>query len=130
MLTGFGNEERFIELLLSAYPARIENAGAFALANRVLLLRTESGVGIDVSLGALPYEETMPDVPSMCATRARSWFARGKLRWTGAILSSASPTSAISKASPFSIVSASFASHPAKCSTTLRRCAADLCSNK
>ena len=47
----------FIDALLAAYPARIAEAGEFARRNRVLLLRTMDGVGIDVSFGALPFEE-------------------------------------------------------------------------
>jgi hypothetical protein len=58
LLTGFGGEASYIDSLLGAYPARIADARAFALARRVLLLRTPGGVGIDISLAALPYEET------------------------------------------------------------------------
>lgn len=57
VLAGFGSEDRFIDMLLAAYPARIKDAGEFAHRHRVLLLRTRDGVGIDVSLGALPFEE-------------------------------------------------------------------------
>lgn len=57
LLTGFGDEVRYVDLLLGAYPPRIEDARQFALAYRVLLLRTPGGVGIDVSLAALPYEQ-------------------------------------------------------------------------
>jgi len=57
VLAGFGGEGRFIDALLAAYPARIKDAGEFARRHRVVLLRTLDGVGIDVSLGALPFEE-------------------------------------------------------------------------
>lgn len=57
LLAGFGREASFVDALLSRYAARIENARNFALRHRVLLLATTSGVGIDVSLGALPFEE-------------------------------------------------------------------------
>lgn len=57
VLAGFGDEGRFIDTLLAAYPARITHAGEFARRHRVVLLRTPDGVGIDVSLGALPLEE-------------------------------------------------------------------------
>ena len=57
LLTGFGAEERPVDLLLSAYLPRIPDARSFALAHRVLLLRSPEGIGIDVSLAALPYEE-------------------------------------------------------------------------
>ncbi len=59
LLTGFGGEERFVDGLLANYPARITDAREFALRNRVLLLRTLDDVGIDVSLGALPFERQM-----------------------------------------------------------------------
>jgi|SRR5947209_6836269 len=57
VLAGFGGEERIIGALLAAYAGRIENAGEFARRHRVLLLKTPGGVGIDVSLGALAFEE-------------------------------------------------------------------------
>ena len=57
LLTGFGNEEAFIDPLLSRYTSRVENAREFALTNRVLLLATPNGVGLDVSLGGIPFEE-------------------------------------------------------------------------
>jgi len=57
LLTGFGAEESFAAKLLEKYPARIADAKTFAQKNRVLLLHTPEGVGIDISLGALPFEE-------------------------------------------------------------------------
>jgi hypothetical protein len=57
LLAGFGGEERYIDILLAAYPGRIEGAKQFALQRRVLLLKTQNGIGIDVSLGALSIEE-------------------------------------------------------------------------
>lgn len=56
LLTGFGNETPFIEALLAHYAPRIGDPKPFALQTRVLLLRSPGGVGIDVSLGALPFE--------------------------------------------------------------------------
>jgi hypothetical protein len=56
LLTGFGRESVFIEKLLERYQARIEDPEAFALRNRVLLL-VKDGVGIDVALAAIPFEE-------------------------------------------------------------------------
>lgn len=61
VLTGFGNEARFVDELLGAYQPRIDDARDFALRNRVLLLRTAAGVPIDVSLGAMPFEERVVD---------------------------------------------------------------------
>ena len=57
LLTGFGREAAFVDALLAAFEARIIDAAAFALANRVLLLRTPDGFGVDVALGAMPFEE-------------------------------------------------------------------------
>lgn len=57
LLTGFGGEAAYVDALLSVYPARIQGAREFALSRRVLLVRTEGGIGIDVSLAAWPYEE-------------------------------------------------------------------------
>ena len=57
LLTGFGGEEPFINLLLSHYTPRRTDAKDFALMNRVLLLQDSNGLGIDIALGALPFEE-------------------------------------------------------------------------
>jgi hypothetical protein len=59
LLTGFGAEDNFIDPLLAAYEARMENAGDFARRYRVLLLKSPGGVGIDISLGALPFENIL-----------------------------------------------------------------------
>jgi hypothetical protein len=61
LLTGFGDEERTVDLLLGAYLPRIDDARQFALDHRVLLIRSQGGIGIDVSLAALPYEELVID---------------------------------------------------------------------
>ena len=42
---------------LTAYPSRIPEPEKFALEERVLLLRGPEGIGIDVALGCLPFEE-------------------------------------------------------------------------
>jgi hypothetical protein len=57
LLTGFGGEEPFIQILLQHFEARIPAAAQFARERRVLLLRSSKGVGLDVALGALPFEE-------------------------------------------------------------------------
>ena len=59
LLTGFGGEEPFITALLDRYAGRIDDVAVFARANRVLLLRSVSGVGIDIALGGLPFEESV-----------------------------------------------------------------------
>ena len=57
IVTGFGNEKSFIEPFLQKYSTRIDDAERFALDNRVLLLVSETGIGIDIALGGLPFEE-------------------------------------------------------------------------
>ena len=57
LLTGFGGEKPFIQTLLNAYQSRIPDAAAFALENRVLLLKSAGGIALDIALAALPFEE-------------------------------------------------------------------------
>lgn len=59
LLTGFGGEEPFILGLLDRYAGRVDDAAGFARENRVMLLRSASGVGIDIALGGLPFEESL-----------------------------------------------------------------------
>lgn len=66
LLTGFGEEEPFIKLLLSHFQPRRPDAREFALHSRVLLLKDDAGTPIDVALGALPFEENT-------ITRATLW---------------------------------------------------------
>ena len=58
LLTGFGHEELYIHSLLEHFESRIPNPAAFALSQRVLLLRNRAGVGLDIALGGLPFEES------------------------------------------------------------------------
>jgi hypothetical protein len=57
LLAGFGNEEPFIQILLQRFEGRIPDAAVFARERRVLLLRSSKGVGLDVALAGLPFEE-------------------------------------------------------------------------
>lgn len=59
LLTGFSGEGVFIDTLLTMYEPRISDAAAFALESRVLLLVSGQGIGIDIALGGLPFEEAM-----------------------------------------------------------------------
>ena len=61
VLTGFGGEEPIVDALLEQYKPRIADAREFALLNRVLLLQSENGIGIDIALGALPFEQRAID---------------------------------------------------------------------
>ena len=57
LLCAPGEEAAAIDRLLLKFAGRLPDARAFALRNRVLLLRSETGVAIDVSLGAIPFEQ-------------------------------------------------------------------------
>jgi hypothetical protein len=59
LITGFGTEAPFVDKLLAA----------FALVNRVLLLRASSGVPIDIGLGGLPFE--------VASTERATWWEIG-----------------------------------------------------
>jgi hypothetical protein len=57
LLTGFGNEEHFIQPLIAKFESRRSDAAVFALQSRVLLLRASNGVFLDIALAGLPFEE-------------------------------------------------------------------------
>jgi hypothetical protein len=59
ILTGFGAEQNFVSGILKSYKPRRPDAEGFALRYRVLLVQGSSGIGLDISLGALPFEERM-----------------------------------------------------------------------
>lgn len=67
LLTGFGAEESFADPLLTQFVGRRADARDFALRHRVLLIRTESGVAVDVAFGAVPFEERSVE-------RASPWY--------------------------------------------------------
>lgn len=59
LLTGFDREEEYISELVREYEGRVPHAADFAARNRVLLLKSASGIGIDIALGGLPFEERL-----------------------------------------------------------------------
>lgn len=73
LLTGFGDEGHFVSTLLDRFEPRVDRPTEFPRANRVLLLKARSGVGLDIALGGLTFEELAvsratlftypPDVP-------------------------------------------------------------------
>ena len=67
LLCGFGNERRYAGELLVAFPARIEDAAQFARINRVILIRASNGVGVDIALTGLVYEEELIERSSLFA---------------------------------------------------------------
>lgn len=56
VLAPYGEEARPLDVLLGAFRARTPDARAFAERYRVLRLESAEGIGIDVSLAALPFE--------------------------------------------------------------------------
>jgi len=56
LFTDFGVEAPFIDALLDQFTPRRVDAKEFALQNRVVLLTSEKGFGIDISLGAFDFE--------------------------------------------------------------------------
>jgi hypothetical protein len=57
LLTGFGREAEFARVLLTLMESRIPDPIVFAESYRVLLLRTQDGMPVDIALGAMPFEE-------------------------------------------------------------------------
>ena len=66
LLTRFGDEEKFIDILLKHFIPRLNNAAQFALTRRVLLIQSSTGIGIDIALGGLPFEESAVRRSSNC----------------------------------------------------------------
>lgn len=56
LFTGFFEEAAYIEEVLKTYKPRREDAAQFALSRRVLLV-SGNEIGIDISLGAIPFED-------------------------------------------------------------------------
>jgi hypothetical protein len=73
LLTGFGQETRYIDRLLGHFEGRIPDPGGFALRSRVLLLTAANGIPIDISLGGLPFEERL------VVERASAWEAASEI---------------------------------------------------
>ncbi|CAN5374782.1 hypothetical protein BH20VER3_BH20VER3_02440 [soil metagenome] len=57
LMTGWGEEEKFIEALLARFRARHTDSMEFALRRRVLLLTASNDVPLDIALAAIPFEE-------------------------------------------------------------------------
>jgi hypothetical protein len=57
VVTGFGGEERYVDLLLTRLMPRITDARDFALRHRTLLACASNQVHVDIALGAMPFEE-------------------------------------------------------------------------
>jgi len=72
LLTGFGREEQFTDLLLTHFRPRRADARQFALESRVVLLEDKAGTSLDIALGAIPFEER-------AVQRATPWQVQGNL---------------------------------------------------
>ena len=70
IFAGFGREKEFAQKLSQIYRPRIDDFLTFAVVNRIVLLESNEGLGIDLSLGGLPYEERMIE-------RASDWDVAG-----------------------------------------------------
>jgi hypothetical protein len=57
LLTGFGEEDAYADILLRRYASRIPDPIDFVVKNRVLLLYLDNQVSGDIAFGGLPYEE-------------------------------------------------------------------------
>jgi hypothetical protein len=57
ILAGYDREAHVIEGFLAAFSPRRPDARELGLRHRVLLLRSGNGVDVDISLGAVPFEE-------------------------------------------------------------------------
>ena len=65
LLTGFGGEAAYVAALLASFEPRLGDAAEFARVHRVLLLQARSGVGLDIALGGLLFEESAVDRSSL-----------------------------------------------------------------
>ena len=75
LLTGFGSEEAYVDTLLTTFRPRTEEERFAAPQRRVALLYSAEGVGIDIALGALPFEEHS-------VARATDWLVTPRLTLT------------------------------------------------
>jgi hypothetical protein len=78
LLTGFGGEEQFIQILLQRFKGRIPDAAQFARERRVLLLRSAKGVGLDVALADFPLKNCLCNDPPYSIIRQGSLSARAR----------------------------------------------------
>ena len=70
LLVEFGSEVPVVEKILEKYQPRVENPIQFAIQSRVLLAQNSNGIGIDLALGGMPYEQRLVD-------RATEWGIQG-----------------------------------------------------
>jgi hypothetical protein len=59
VMADFGHEDAAIRQLLEIFEPRVSDAAEFAQRSRVILAQTSNRVGVDIALGALPFESRM-----------------------------------------------------------------------
>lgn len=74
VVTGVGDEPRYVDALLARFAARIDDARAFALQHRVLLLSASNGIPVDLALGALAFEERAAATASSAQIAPGVWL--------------------------------------------------------
>lgn len=74
VVTGVGDEARYVDALLSRFGSRIDDAREFALRHRVLLLRATNGIPIDLALGALAFEERAASTATSAQIAPEVWL--------------------------------------------------------
>jgi hypothetical protein len=57
LFVDLGDEEAYIDHVLSRFASRIPDAREFALTHRVLLLQASNGIPLDIALASFPFEE-------------------------------------------------------------------------
>jgi hypothetical protein len=70
VLAPYGSEPEVVDTLVQRFDARLPDARAFAIENRVVLLRAANGTPIDVALGAIEFEQR-------AVARATAWDVSG-----------------------------------------------------
>lgn len=65
LLTGFQNEDAYIKSVLELFLPRREDAFAFAQIARVVLVKTEDGIPLDIALAGFPFEEEIVNRSSL-----------------------------------------------------------------
>jgi hypothetical protein len=57
LLADFGSEAEYVDPILDVFEGRLDDAREFALANRVVLVRSSNDVPLDIALAGFPFEE-------------------------------------------------------------------------
>ena len=74
VFTGIGDEPHYVDAFLGHFQSRVEAPREFALSRRVLLLRASNDTPIDVSLGALGFEEKAVSTSTLEEITQGTWL--------------------------------------------------------